>query len=139
VGDALKKALTGEADGMVRGQAARSMGESDDPSLVEPLVAAVEGDKEPTVRQAAAASLGARRETKAVPTLIREVQRDSSLDVRQEAAAALGRIGGPEAKEALTYFAQHSLFPQIRRVAVEVLEEDADRLNAAAPAAPKPR
>ena len=97
------------------------------------MIAALESDKRSSVREACATALGKRREGKAVVVLMHSVQHDDSLDVRQDAAVALGRIGGPDAKEALRYFSGNSVFPQIRRIATEVLEEYAERLNGPAP------
>ena len=59
----------------------------------------------------------------ATPALIKALQADTAIEVRQEAARALGKIGSDSAQQALRYFAQHSIFPQIRRTCTDVLED----------------
>ena len=83
-----------------------------------------------------------RGENPGLPRKPEEIRHSSSsfdthaCEVRQEGAVALGRIGGKEANEALTYFAEHSVFPQVRRTATDVLEEYAARLKPAPAPAP---
>ncbi len=118
---AMTRALGEDVSAEVRNAAAVALvslqGEGAEAALLEALRA--EGDR--GVRRTVAESLGMRKQESAAGGLIRALQMDSAIEVRQEAARALGRIGGEAAREALAYYAEHSVFRQIQRAARDAL------------------
>ena len=83
----------------IRRDAARALGELEDPRAVEPLIAAL-GDERSDVRQAAAEALGKIKDPRAVEPLIAALG-DERSDMRQAAAKALGAIGDARTMEPL--------------------------------------
>jgi HEAT repeat protein len=68
-------------------------------------------------------TLGRRKRESVSPGLVRTLQMDPAIEVRQAAATALGHIGGAMARDALSYYAQHSIFAQVSRAAQDALAE----------------
>lgn len=81
--------LLKDKDAKIRTSAARTLGLTNKPEAVDPLIGAA-GDVDSNVRSEAVAALGLIQSPKAVPTLIHALN-DSYWLVRSEAADALGR------------------------------------------------
>jgi len=88
-----------EAD--VRAEAARALGELDDPRSVEALSRALRTDESAEVRKMAAWALGEIEDPAAVPALDYAIRNDVDIEVRRMAAWALGEIESPEAVDGL--------------------------------------
>src|SRR6266487_5793979 len=86
-------------DWMARCDAARLLGQSDDPRAVDALLPDL-NDSDWRVRRNAAQALGALRDKRAVEPLIQALQ-DRTMTVRQRAIVALGRIKDIQALPAL--------------------------------------
>ncbi|MCA9799397.1 MAG: HEAT repeat domain-containing protein [Cyanobacteria bacterium HKST-UBA06] len=80
----------------VRYNAARMLGEMDDPDAVEPLIDALINDKNGSVRLYAARALGELGDARATQPLIDALVNDRNIDVRVRAARALGKLGSEE-------------------------------------------
>lgn len=103
------------SNGLIRREAARSLGEVKDPEAVPALIEALQ-DRDVRVRQDAAWALGEIQDARALPCLCEALQRWDK-DVRRTAAVALGEIGDRHAITAL--------------IAVLLDNDGALRLNAA--------
>jgi HEAT repeat protein len=107
----------------VRTAAALAMVAVDGEATDKALLAALKEERDRTVRRTAVEVMGRRKRETVSPGLAYTLQMDPAIEVRQAAATALGRIGGQIARDALSYYAANSLFPQVRRAAQDALAE----------------
>lgn len=98
--EALVPALA-DREAAVRAEAARSLGELEDPRSVEALSRALRTDESAEVRRMAAWALGEIEDPAAVPALDHAIRNDADVEVRRMAAWALGEIESPAAVDAL--------------------------------------
>jgi HEAT repeat protein len=92
----LIKALSYEADSVVRCQAALSLGDLHTHLAIDQLVERLQSDDDPSVRRAAAIALGKIRAQKAFLPMITALH-DADDAVRQAASQSLGQLGNKKA------------------------------------------
>ncbi|HKI99890.1 MAG TPA: HEAT repeat domain-containing protein [bacterium] len=85
------------------------------------LLAALQEERERIVRRTIVETMGQRKRETVSAGLVHALQMDPAIEVRTAAAGALGQIGGQVARDALSYYAKNSLFPQVRRAAQDAL------------------
>lgn len=122
-GPALVRALKEEPHPFVRTAVAKAMIQIEAPGLDEALGLSLREEPDRSVRRQTAETLGRRKKITGVRNLLSALRRDPAIEVRTESATSLGRIGTPEARAALDYYAENSVFPRIRRAARDALED----------------
>lgn len=113
-------------DSRVRADAARRLGDLEDPAVVDPLIRALQ-DKEANVRAETVESLRRIGDPKTVDSLITSLQ-DEDAYVRKNAAEALGKIGDKRAIDPLKKAQEEDASEDVRKAA----EEAQTRLEAKA-------
>ncbi len=104
----------------VRLAAVLKLGDMQDASAVEPLMALLQSDPAPEVRAEAARVLGEFQDARVIPVLV-EALRDEDLRVPSSAAGALVRIGSPAVEPLLPMLEEAD--PNLRAWAALVLGE----------------
>jgi HEAT repeat protein len=118
----LRPALS-DADSLVVESAAWALGEREDPTAVDALVAVATGHEEPLAREAAVAALGAIGDARGLAAILRATSDKPAI--RRRAVLALAPFDGPEVDAAL----QRALTDrdwQVRQAAEDLLGHDAE-------------
>jgi len=114
----------GESSPM-RAAAAKALGKTSDPSVIDPLAEALAGDADPDVRAAAAAALGKTWSEEAVQPLAEAALQDSSAEVREAATRALGQTWSEAATNSLLEALAYDKDARVREQAALALGQTA--------------
>ena len=122
--EAIQQQLT-STQAEVRGVAALSLGEREDPAAIPTLVGLLK-DPDPWVRENAAVALTRLRGSGRAEPVAAVLRRDSVASVRSVAAWSLGEMGGTVARDALAEAAATDSDPHTRGMAAGALVEIQD-------------
>ncbi len=109
--------------GLVRGEAAISLGKIKGDEVVEPLIQALENDERAAVRRSAAWALGEIKGDAVIPPLERALKKDEQGIVRWEVAIAFGKIKGDKVVEPLLTALKKDKYETTRKQAAIALRE----------------
>ena len=110
-----------DEDHLVQMAAARILGETGNPLVVEPLVATLRTNKYYAVREEAAHALGKTKDPRAVEALV-EALNDEHSGVQRLAAASLGEIKDPRAVNPLVLTLKEDRDPLVRSAVLAALD-----------------
>ena len=123
--DGLAKQLLESSDGEARRNAARELGQADDPDVIEPLREALLKDADDSVRIAAASALAKTWDEGAVAPLALSALHDNSEEVREAAVRALGTTWSEDAVPALLTVLSSDADAMVREQAARALAQTA--------------
>jgi hypothetical protein len=123
--DGLAKQLLESSDGAARKDAARELGQVDDPDVIEPLSEALLKDADDSVRIAAASALAKTWDEGAVAPLALSALQDDSEEVREAAVRALGTTWSEDAVPTLLMVLSSDGDAMVREQAARALAQTA--------------
>jgi hypothetical protein len=123
--DGLAKQLLESSDGEARRNAARELGQVDDPDVIEPLSEALLKDADDSVRIAAASALAETWDEGAVAPLALSALHDDSEEVREAAVRALGTTWSEDAVPTLLMVLSSDGDAMVREQAARALAQTA--------------
>ena len=123
--DGLAKQLLESNDGEARRNAARELGQVDDPEVIEPLSEALLNDADDSVRSAAASALAKTWDEGAVGPLALSALHDESEEVREASVRALGATWSEDAVPTLLMVLSSDADAMVREQAARALAQTA--------------